>query len=80
MLKPLGNRVLLQREEVKQASNIILLDAGTKSNEGIIVAKGPKSTLELGDKVLFAAYSGRELNLGGVDFVMVAEEDVLGVM
>lgn len=92
-VKPLHDRVLVQRvsEEEKTKGGIIIPDsAKEKPLEGKIVATGSGRVTEdgkrlplevkAGDKILFGKYAGTELKLDGEDFVMMREEDVLGVI
>jgi chaperonin GroES len=77
-------------EEEKTAGGIIIPDtAKEKPQRGEVVATGngriteDGKTLPLevkaGDKVLFSKYSGTELKLDGKEYLMIREEDVLGV-
>lgn len=74
MLKPLGNRVIIERKEQEQTtkSGIVLTDsAKEKSNEGIVVAVGTGRVLDNGekvapevkegDRVVFQEYAGSEV-------------------
>lgn len=76
MLKPLGNRVIIERKEQEQTtkSGIVLTDsAKEKSNEGIVVAVGTGRVLDNGekvapevkegDRVVFQEYAAQKLNV-----------------
>ena len=91
-VRPLHDRILVRRmaEEEKTAGGLIIPDtAKEKPQRGEVVATGKGKmtedgkTLPLevksGDKVLFSKYSGTELKLDGQEFLMIREEDVLGV-
>ncbi len=91
-VRPLHDRILVRRmaEEEKTAGGIIIPDtAKEKPQRGEVVATGKGrvtedgKTLSLevraGDKVLFSKYSGTELKLDGKEYLMIREEDVLGV-
>jgi len=92
-LKPLGDRVVLkpvEREE-RTKSGIVLPDtAKEKPQEGIVQAVGTGRILEngtkvpmelkVGDKVLYAKYAGNEFKLDEVEYLIVSEKDVLGVI
>lgn len=91
-VRPLHDRILVRRmaEEEKTAGGIIIPDtAKEKPQRGEVVATGngriteDGKTLPLevkaGDKVLFSKYSGTELKLDGKEYLMIREEDVLGV-
>jgi len=91
-VRPLHDRILVRRmaEEEKTAGGIIIPDtAKEKPQRGEIVATGKGRFTEdgkvlplevkVGDKVLFSKYSGTELKLDGTEYLMMREEDVLGV-
>ena len=92
-IKPLHDRVLVRRvEEVtKTSGGIIIPDtAKEKPLEGIVEAVGTGKitpdgkvialTVKEGDKVLFAKYAGTEIKLDGESFLMIREEDLLGII
>lgn len=92
-VRPLGDRVLVQRldGEEKSAGGIIIPDsAKEKPQQGKIIAVGNGKTFEngttkpldvkVGDKVLFSKYSGSEIKLDGEEFLIVREDDILGVL
>ncbi len=92
-LKPLHDRVVIQRvdEENKTKGGIIIPDsAKEKPSEGKIVAVGGGKILEdgsvkkldvkVGDRVLFAKYAGTDVTIGGEDFIIMREEEILGVV
>ena len=89
-LKPLGDRVVVEpaAAEEKTAGGIILPDTvKEKPVEGTIVAAGPgkvaddgktiKMEVKVGDKVLFAKWSGTEVKVDGVELLVMKEGDVL---
>ncbi len=92
-IKPLHDRVLIKRIEAdtKTAGGIIIPDtAKEKPSEGIIEAVGngfraedgkiiPMS-VKVGDKVLFAKWSGTEVKVNGEDRLIVKESDILAVI
>ncbi len=91
-MRPLHDRILVRRmaEEEKTAGGIIIPDtAKEKPQRGEVVAAGKGRITEdgktlplevkVGDKVLISKYSGTELKLEGTDYLMIREEDVLGV-
>lgn len=91
-VRPLHDRILVRRmaEDEKTAGGIIIPDtAKEKPQRGEIVATGKGRVTEdgknlplevkTGDKVLFNKYAGTELKLDGEEFLMMREEDVLGV-
>jgi chaperonin GroES len=92
-VRPLHDRVLVRRtpEETKTAGGIIIPDtAKEKPQRGEIVATGKGRVTEegkvtpldvkIGDKILFGKYSGTELKLNGEEYLMMKEEDILGIM
>ncbi len=92
-LKPLQDRILVQRveEEEKTKGGIIIPDtAKEKPAEGKIVAvgngkvgdDGKRIPLEVkeGDRVLFGKYSGTEVKVEGEDFLIMREDDILGII
>ena len=82
-LSPLGTRVLTQRveEESVVAWGIILPDmAKTKSSQATVSAVGPGCTsVAKGDSVLLPNFGGIEVAIGKVKYVLIKEEDILGV-
>ena len=91
-IRPLQDRILVKRvdEESKTSGGIIIPDtAKEKPQEGKVVAVGPGKTLESGklsepnvkkgDRVLFSKYSGNEINVEGVEHIIIREDDVLAV-
>ncbi len=92
-LRPLQDRILVQRveEESKTKGGIIIPDtAKEKPAEGKVVAVGSGKTgedgnkipLEIkeGDRVLFGKYSGTEVKVEGEDYLIMREDDVLGII
>lgn len=91
-VRPLHDRILVRRmaEEEKTAGGLFIPDtAKEKPQKGEIVAAGKGRITEdgktlplevkIGDKVLFGKYSGTELKLNGEEFLMMREEDILGI-
>jgi len=91
-VRPLHDRILVRRmaEEEKTAGGIIIPDtAKEKPQRGEVVATGKGRVTEdgktlplevkIGDKILFSKYSGTELKLDGSEYLMMREEDILGV-
>jgi chaperonin GroES len=92
-LKPLADRVVLKKvdAEEKTAGGIVLPDtAKEKPQQGEILAVGPgrlddkgarvAMEVKVGDKVLFAKYSGTEIKIDGVEYLILAERDILAVV
>ncbi len=91
--RPLQDRILVERvEEVeKTKGGIIIPDtAKEKPAEGKIIAMGNGRTaddgklipmdLKVGDTVLFSKYGGTEVKFDGVDYLIMRQDDVLGVV
>ena len=92
-LRPLQDRILVQRvkEEEKTKGGIIIPDtAKEKPVEGKVIAtgngklseEGKRIALEVkkGDRILFGKYSGTEVKIEGEDYVIMREDDVLGII
>ena len=87
-ITPLADRVLIApvEAETKTASGIIIPDtAKEKPQKGIVVAVGPGKkdeplTVKEGDAVLYGKYSGTELKLGGKEYLMMRESDILAIV
>lgn len=82
--RPLGKRVLVQRTEVeeKTASGIILVDsAKEKPNTAEVKAIGGEVTeINIGDTIVFEQFRGTEFTLDGVDYLVLEQENIIGVM
>lgn len=92
-IKPLGDRVLVQpmeEKEMKKGGIIIPDSAKEKPQEGEVVAVGPGKTgddgktiamsVKKGDKVIYGKYSGSEIKLDGEDYLLMREDDILGII
>ena len=92
-LRPLHDRVLVRRleEQDDKHGRIIIPDtAKEKPQEGKVIAVGTGRVtedgkklplvLKEGDRVLFGKYSGSEIRLDGQEYLIMKEEDVLGVV
>jgi len=92
-VRPLQDRVLVERldEETKTPGGIIIPDNNKeKPAQGKVVTTGPGRPLEdgtyrklevkKGDKILFGKYSGTEVKVGGKDYLIMREDDILGVL
>ncbi len=92
-IRPLHDRVVVRRmeEERTSAGGIVIPDSATeKPIQGKIIAVGNGKTLDngqvralevkVGDRVLFGKYSGTEVKLEGEDFLVMREEDIMGVI
>ena len=92
-VKPLNDRVLVKRTEELQVTKggIVIPDsAKEKPIEGKIMAVGPgkmseqgqRMTLQVkaGDRILFGKYAGTEIKVEGDEYLMMREEDILGIL
>ena len=92
-LQPLGDRVVLKREEAegKTAGGIVLPDsAQDKPARGRVVSVGDgrllddgtrsKMQVKAGDRVLFSSYAGDEFRIDEQDLVLMREDDILAVI
>jgi len=92
MLKPLGNRVLLevQEEEETTPSGIVLPDSAKESpqvaevvavGDGKLLDDGERLPLEvsLGDQVVFEQYAGTELKHNGTEYLVVKDTDIIAI-
>jgi chaperonin GroES len=92
-LQPLGDRVVVEREESesKTAGGIVLPDsAKDKPSRGTVIAIGDgrllddgkrsKLQVKVGDKVLFTSYAPEAIKLGEDELLLMREEDILAVI
>lgn len=92
-IRPLQDRLIVERleNEEKTASGLYIPDsAKEKPQQGRVVAVGKGRVredgtiqpldLRAGDKILFGKYAGTEIKIDGNDFLIMREEDVLGVV
>jgi chaperonin GroES len=92
-IRPLQDRIIVQRieEEEKTKGGIIIPDTakekpqigkviaagnGRKTEDGTVVPMDVKK----GDKVLFSKYAGSEVKIDGEDFLIMKEDDILGIV
>ena len=92
-IRPLHDRVIVKRVEEEKTSQggIIIPDSATeKPVEGEVIAVGNGKLLDngelraldlkKGDKVLFGKYSGTEVKVSGDDYLVLREDDIMGVI
>jgi chaperonin GroES len=84
-IQPLGENVLIEpaKTDTKTASGIVLPDTGgEKPQEGLVVATGDdkKIKVKAGQKVIYSKYSGNELKMGGKEYLLVKNEDILAIV
>ena len=91
--RPLHDRILVRRIEAeeKSAGGIIIPDtAKEKPQEGEVLAVGPGARneagqlipldVEVGDRILFGKWSGTEVKIDGVEYLIMKESDIMGVL
>jgi chaperonin GroES len=92
-LKPLGNRVVvepLEQEDVTAGGIFVPETAKEKPQQGLVISVGPGDRdedgdhipmdVKVGDKVLFAKYSGTEMKLDGKKLLVLRESDLLAIV
>jgi chaperonin GroES len=92
-VRPLHDRIIIQRleEGEQQIGGIIIPDsAKEKPQQGKVIAAGNGKTkddgtrtpldVKAGDLILFGKYSGQEIKLDGEEYIIMREEEVLGVV
>jgi chaperonin GroES len=92
-IRPLQDRIIVKRleeEETTQGGIIIPDTAKEKPSEGLVVAVGKGKVLENGkkmplelkknDRILFGKYSGTDIKIEGEEYLIMREDDVLGVI
>ncbi len=92
-LQPLGDRVVVRRDESeeKTAGGLYLPDtAKNKPSRGVVVSVGDgkmlddgtraKFTVQEGDRVLFLSYAGEDFKFGDCEFLLMRESDILAII
>jgi len=92
-LKPLSDRIIVKAvsAEQKTAGGIVLPDtAQEKPQQAEVIAVGPGKVLDngktspmdvnVGDRVYYGKYSGTEVKLNGAEYVVLRQDDILGVV
>ena len=88
MIKPLADRVLIQPKEAetKTASGLYIPDtAKEKPSEGKVLAVGPGKKdepmeVKVGDEVIYGNYSGTEVTVDDVKYLIVKQSDILAIL
>ena len=84
--KPLGNRVLIEREEQtnQTASGLYIPDsAKEKPLNGKVIAVGKEAIeagISEGDTVVFGKFGGTEITIDGTEYLIMSSDDIYGVM
>ncbi len=92
-IRPLHDRVLVKRLDAKETVKggiIIPETAQEKPQEGEVIAVGPGKSLDddktegmsvkAGDKILFGKYAGTDVKIDDVDYIIMREDDILGIL
>ena len=92
-IRPLHDRVIAKRTEEEKTSpgGIVIPDsAAEKPIQGEVIAVGNgklldngevrKLDVKKGDKILFGKYSGTEVKVGGEDYLVLREDDIMGII
>jgi len=92
-IRPLYDRIVVKRIEEQETtrSGIVIPDsAKEKPHEGEVMAIGNGKRLDdgtmaaldihVGDRILFGKYSGNDIKLDGVEYIIMREDDVLGIL
>jgi len=92
-LQPLGDRVVVEREEAEEKTQggIILPDtAKNKATRGVVVSIGDgkllddgtraKFQVKVGDRILFTSYGGEEFKVGDQELLLMHESDILAIL
>jgi chaperonin GroES len=92
-IRPLYDRIVVKRVEEQESTlhGIVIPDsAKEKPQEGEVLAIGRGKRLEngklvaldvkVGDRILFGKYSGNEIKLDGTEYIIMREDDVLGIL
>jgi len=92
-IRPLHDRIIIQRldEGEQRVGGIIVPDtAREKPQQGTVIAAGTGKIrddgtrqppdVKAGDRILFGKYSGQEIKVDGEDYLIMREDDVLGIL
>ncbi len=93
MIRPLGDRIVVKpipREDKTKGGILLPETAKEKPQEGKVLAVGPGTLLDsgervkidvkAGDRVLYSKYGGNEIKINGEEYVILREADVWGVI
>lgn len=91
-IKPLGDRVVIKKLEAETTtkSGIVLSgSAKEKPQEAEVIAVGPgaihegnriEMEVKVGDKVLYSKYAGTEVKVGGEEYIILKQDDILAIV
>ena len=83
-IRPLNDRVIVKRVDAQTRT------AGEKPDQGVVLAVGPGKRdeagklipmdVKVGDRILFGKYSGQNVKVDGDEYLVMREEDIMGVL
>ena len=73
-IRPLHDRVIIKRLESE--GEVVAVGPGRRDEAGKLIEMGVK----VGDRVLFGKYSGQSVKIDGEEFLVMREEDIMGVL
>ena len=91
-LEPLGDRVVLRREEAEEKTASGLFLAGTAKEQpqlAEVIAVGPGALVDgkrvpmdvkVGDKVFYSKYGGSEIKLDGVEYIVIGQSEIMAIV
>ena len=90
-IRPLADKIVVKRLEERTTEGGIFIPetVGEKSQRGTVVAAGPgkyedgvlqKLSLKCNDHVIFGKYSGTEITIKGIDYLVMKEDDVIAII
>ena len=88
-IRPLHDRVIVKRvdAETRTASGIYIPEAaGEKPDQGVVLGKRDEAgklipmDVKVGDRILFGKYSGQNVKVDGDEYLVMREEDIMGVL
>jgi len=91
-LQPLGDRVVLKREEAEEKTASGLFLAGSAKEQpqlAEVIAVGPGALVDgkrvpmdvaVGDKVFYAKYGGSEIKIDGVEYIVMSQSDIMAIV
>jgi len=93
MLKPLADRIVVKpttAEEVTKGGIVLPDSAKERPQEGEVIAVGPGKTtdegkliameVKVGDKIIYSKYGGTEVKIGGDEYIVLRQDDVLAMV
>lgn len=82
-IRPLQDRIVVKRvkEEEKTKGGIIIPEiAKEKPVRGEVIAVGTAQSIKVGNRVLFGKYMGVEVSINDIEYLIMREDDVLGII